>query len=87
MQETYLFVSEPFDFEASYSRPLRVPLERIEATLIALEDLIALKKRVGRPGDLEDVATLEALRDSPPRERAGKAYEHAGQHAKGCRRV
>lgn len=62
--EIDLFVSEPFDFESVYARALRVPLERTEATLIALEDLIALKKQVGRPRDQEDVAALEALRDS-----------------------
>lgn len=61
--EIDLFVSEPFEFEAAYSRALRVPLERATATVIALEDLIALKRRAGRPRDQEDIAALEALRD------------------------
>lgn len=66
--EIDLFVAEPFDFDTVYSRAVRVPLERTEATLIGLEDLIALKKQVGRPRDAEDVAALEALRDARPEE-------------------
>ena len=60
--EIDLFVSEPFDFEVVYARALRVPLERSEATVIALDDLIAMKRQAGRPRDQEDVAALEALR-------------------------
>jgi predicted nucleotidyltransferase len=66
--EIDLFVSEPFDFDAVYSRALRVPLEKIEATVIALDDLIALKRRVGRPRDVEDVAALESLRETKGRD-------------------
>jgi hypothetical protein len=62
--EIDIFVSEPFDFDAVYARALRVPLVRTEAIVIALDDLIALKKRVGRPRDQEDVAALESLRDA-----------------------
>jgi hypothetical protein len=61
--EIDLFVSEPFDFDAVYARALRVPLEKTEATVIAIEDLIALKRGVGRPRDLEDIAALESLTD------------------------
>jgi len=69
--EIDLFVSEPFDFDAVYSRAIRVPLEKIEATVIALEDLIALKRQVGRPRDLEDVVALESLRETEGRDKAG----------------
>jgi predicted nucleotidyltransferase len=55
----------------SYARALRVPLERTEAIVIALDDLIALKKRVGRPRDQEDVAALESLRDAKGRREEG----------------
>lgn len=65
--EIDLFVSEPFDFDAVYARALRVPLEKTEAIVIALEDLIALKKQVGRPRDQEDIAALESLRDTEGR--------------------
>jgi hypothetical protein len=71
--EIDLFVAEPFHFDAVYSRALRVPLERTEAPLIGLDDLIALKKQVGRPRDVEDVAALEALRDAGPDEESGHA--------------
>ncbi len=65
--EIVIFVSEPFDFDAVYSRALRVPLEKTEAIVIALEDLIELKKRVGRPRDQEDIAALESLREAEAR--------------------
>jgi hypothetical protein len=65
--EIDIFVSEPFDFDAVYSRALRVPLEKTEAFVIALEDLIALKRQVGRPRDQEDVAALESLREADDR--------------------
>lgn len=61
--EIDLFVSEPFDFDTVYARALRVPLEKTEATVIALEDLIALNRGVGRPRDLDDIAALESLTD------------------------
>lgn len=60
--EIDLFVSEPFDFEGVYARALRVRLERSEAMVISLDDLIALKRQVNRPRDQEDVAALEALK-------------------------
>lgn len=65
--EIDLFISEPFDFDVVYSRALRVLLEKIEATVIALDDLIALKRRVGRPRDVEDVSALESLREAKGR--------------------
>lgn len=61
--EVDLFVTEPFDFETVYARALRVPLERTSATVISRDDLIAVKKRVGRHKDVEDVNALEALDD------------------------
>jgi len=59
--EVDLFVNEPFDFDTVYGRALRVALETTEATVISLEDLKAMKGRVGRPRDVEDVAALDAL--------------------------
>ena len=64
------FVTEPFEFDAVYARALRVPLKRTEVTVIGLEDLIALKRQVGRPRDEEDIAALESLRDAQ-RQREG----------------
>lgn len=70
--EIDLFVTEPFEFDAVYSRALRVPLKRTEATVIGLEDLIALKRQVGRPRDEEDIAALESLRDAQRRREEGQ---------------
>ncbi len=61
--EVDVFVAEPFDFDAVYARAIRVPLEKSEVTVIALDDLIDLKRQVGRPRDQEDIAALESLRD------------------------
>lgn len=60
--EVDLFVEEPFEFGAAYARALRVPLDRIEITLIGLDDLLSLKRKAGRPQDLADVAALESNR-------------------------
>jgi predicted nucleotidyltransferase len=61
--EIDLFVKEPFDFEAVFRRAIRVELEHSRATVLALEDLIALKRGAGRPQDLADIAALEVLMD------------------------
>jgi hypothetical protein len=61
--EVDLFAEEPFDFDAVYERSLEVPLDRERARVIALEDLLAMKRAVDRPRDREDVEALEALRD------------------------
>ena len=63
--ELDLFVSEPFDFEAAYGRAARIPLRTTEATVLSIEDLISMKRAVGRPQDLDDVTALEALRPGP----------------------
>lgn len=56
-----LFAAEPFDFAETYARAVRVPLESTAATVISARDLIALKRRAGRPQDLADIDALEAL--------------------------
>jgi uncharacterized protein (DUF1330 family) len=62
--EVDLLASEPFDFEQVHARALRTPLERTEAVIVSLQDLIALKRKTGRPRDLEDIEALEALEES-----------------------
>jgi hypothetical protein len=56
-------LAEPFDFEEAYARALRVPLDTITATVVGLQDLIALKEASGRPVDAADVDALRALSD------------------------
>lgn len=62
--EVDLFAEEPFDFEAVFARSLEVPLDRESARVIGLDDLLAMKRRVGRHRDREDVEALEALKDA-----------------------
>jgi predicted nucleotidyltransferase len=59
--EVDLFVEEPFDFEAAWSRKIDVALANTVATVVGLDDLLELKRSAGRARDLEDVTVLEAL--------------------------
>ncbi len=61
-----LFVQEPFDFDAVYSRALRVPLPGIHATVGSREDLVAMKRAAGRARDLDDIAALSELSEEEP---------------------
>ena len=56
-----LLTEEPPDFREVYERALRVDLDTTHATVIGLEDLMAMKRQSGRTRDLEDVVALEAL--------------------------
>jgi len=61
--EIDLFVEPPFDFGAVYARARRFEVgPGAVATFVGLADLIEMKRRVGRPQDLQDVAGLESLR-------------------------
>jgi predicted nucleotidyltransferase len=67
--EIDLFVDEPFPFDAAYASGVEVELGTTRVVVVSLEDLIALKRQVGRPVDLEDVAALEAiLKETAPNE-------------------
>jgi hypothetical protein len=59
--EVDVFASEPFEFEAAYARATRADLGTVTVTVAGLADLIDLKRRAGRPQDLEDVRALEAI--------------------------
>lgn len=59
--EIDLFLSDPFPFDAAWSRRLRADLEAAVVNVASLADLIEMKRRAGRPQDLEDVRALEAL--------------------------
>jgi predicted nucleotidyltransferase len=59
--EVDLFVAEPFDFDAAYSRAVTVALDNTTATVVSLIDLIALKQEAGRPVDLADIEALQSL--------------------------
>jgi hypothetical protein len=59
-----LFVREPFDFEAAYERRFEAPIGDAVASVVGLEDLLALKRDAGRALDLADIEALT----SPPEE-------------------
>ncbi len=49
-------------FEDSYPRRVSASWDGVPVTVIALDDLIQLKRASGRPQDLVDVDTLESVR-------------------------
>ena len=59
--EVDVFVEEPFPFDEAYRRATRADLGTVVVTVASISDLIELKRRAGRPKDLEDIAALEAL--------------------------
>jgi hypothetical protein len=59
--EIDLFVAEPLPFEPAWARRLRAGLSGVTVSVASLEDLIEMKRRVGRPQDLDDVRQLEAI--------------------------
>ena len=59
--EVDLFVTEPFDFDEAYERAPRVSLDSTTAPVVALEDLIQMKRSAGRPIDHADVEALLAI--------------------------
>jgi hypothetical protein len=62
--EIDLFVETPFDFERVYADADRFEVASgVEATFVSRADLIAMKRKAGRPQDLKDVAELEATPD------------------------
>jgi hypothetical protein len=61
LTEIDLFVDPPFPFEVAYRRALRADLGDLAVTVASLTDLIEMKRRAGRPQDLEDVRALEAI--------------------------
>lgn len=57
-----LFVREPLPFEGLWARAETLDLGGTKVRVASLDDLIAMKKAVGRPQDLMDIEALGALR-------------------------
>lgn len=66
-----LFVQEPFDFEERYRRASVARLDDAEVRVLALDDLVEMKRESGRSQDLSDVDALQALR-KPERGEGGE---------------
>ena len=59
--EVDLFIEDPLPFEAAWPRRLRADLGDSAVNVASLADLIEMKRRAGRPQDVEDVRQLEAI--------------------------
>ena len=58
-----IFVYEPFPFAPELARSLRLELSPgVSAPVVALDTLLEMKRRAGRPQDLLDIAELERMR-------------------------
>ena len=57
------FVDYPMEFSGLLSRSIIKDLGGIPIRISSIEDLIAMKKKAGRPKDLEDVRVLEIIRN------------------------
>lgn len=55
-----VFSWEPIPFRDAYARRLLVPMDGYGVSVASMTDLIALKRPVGRPQDLEDIRAMEA---------------------------
>lgn len=62
LTEVDLFVEQPLDFRAAFSRAEAIDLGFGQVTVASIDDLITLKSRAGRPKDLEDIRVLETLK-------------------------
>jgi hypothetical protein len=52
----------PIDFASMYSRAVTFNIGNVDIQVASIDDLITLKKAVGRPVDLSDIQHLEALK-------------------------
>jgi hypothetical protein len=60
-----LFLESPFEFEGAWRRRHRAAIAPgLEASFVALDDLLAMKRAAGRPQDLADIDRLELIRRS-----------------------
>ncbi len=54
-------MQEPFPFEEAWARATLADLGDVQVPVASIADLVALKRAVGRPKDLDDIRVLEAL--------------------------
>ena len=62
LTEVDLFVQEPFPFDEAFARAFRAEVDGVHIFVASIDDLIELKRRAGRPKDIEDIRILEAIR-------------------------
>jgi len=62
-----IFIEPPFDFEEEYQRAMRHEVAPdLFVPVVAVPQLLAMKRKAGRPRDLDDIAKLERLGSMPP---------------------
>ena len=62
--EVDLFVEDPFDFTAAYGAATMLEIgPGIMAPFVSLADLVEMKRKAGRPADLNDIAQLQRVRE------------------------
>jgi predicted nucleotidyltransferase len=59
--EVDVFVEEPFAMDEALARATRAQLGPHTVTVAGIPDLIELKRRAGRPKDLDDIEKLQAI--------------------------
>ncbi len=59
-----VFIREPFPFDEMIERVVHMNLGELSVPVCAINDLIEMKKKAGRPKDLEDIKYLESLQNS-----------------------
>ncbi|HMV65490.1 MAG TPA: hypothetical protein PKA64_01475 [Myxococcota bacterium] len=58
-----VFVEEPFNFDAAWSRRVDVDIHPTVVHVAAIEDLVSMKRAAGRAKDLADIDALMALEE------------------------
>jgi hypothetical protein len=65
--ELDLFISLPFNFDEAWGERLESEIDGgVVASFVDLRRLMDMKRKAGRPKDLEDIRVLRELSDAPP---------------------
>lgn len=65
LREVDLFAQSPLPFEELWEASSVMLVDDVPVRVAAIDHLITMKRKAGRPQDLADVVALEALRDDP----------------------
>lgn len=61
--EVDLFADPPLPFEPLWAASVTMLVGQVEVQVASIDDLLAMKRRAGRPQDLADIEALEEIRD------------------------